>query len=107
MPDETASHTVAMDTYRVDPRVAGLRAAVARLSREMALHPVPASDREVAEDELAALDIQAATGALVTERLRRSLLLVHGALGSISALRAPLGDLRHAIDRFGTLPTRG
>ncbi|CCB77472.1 MULTISPECIES: DUF5955 family protein [Streptomycetaceae] len=89
-----------------DPRVAGLRAAVARLRRDLACHGAPAADREAAEEQLAALDAEAAGGAPVVTRLRGSLLLVTGALGSFSALRPGVDALRDAVDLFG-LPAAG
>lgn len=46
-----------------DPRVTELRTAVARLRRELAGHPAEFPDRAIAEDELAALDAMAASGA--------------------------------------------
>ncbi|WP_432092921.1 DUF5955 family protein [Streptomyces sp. bgisy100] len=87
-----------------DPRVAELRAAVSRLRRELAGHPADLSDRAVAEDELAALDAMVCAGAPEVPRLRRSLLLVAGALGSVSALGPALADMREVIDTFGDLP---
>ncbi|MFD6759427.1 DUF5955 family protein [Streptomyces roseolus] len=83
----------------VDPRVAGLRSAVARLRRELAAHRVDFADREIAEDELAALDAMAA-GAPEVWRLRRGLLLVAGSLGSVSALSQALTGVRHAVELF-------
>ncbi|MFC9732229.1 DUF5955 family protein [Streptomyces roseolus] len=85
----------------VDPRVAGLRSAVARLRRELAAHRVDFADREIAEDELAALDAIAAGGAPEVWRLRRGLLLVAGSLGSVSALSQALTGVRHAVELFG------
>ena len=85
----------------VDPRVAGLRSAVSRLRRELAGHRVDLADREIAEDELAALDAMAVSGAPEVWRLRRSLLLVAGSLGSVSALSEALTGGRHAVELFG------
>ncbi|MFF2777633.1 DUF5955 family protein [Streptomyces sp. NPDC058052] len=85
----------------VDPRVAGLRSAVARLRRELAGHRVEFADREIAEDELAALDAMAVSGAPEVWRLRRSLLLVAGSLGSVSVLTDALAAVRHAVELFG------
>ncbi|WP_443328628.1 DUF5955 family protein [Streptomyces sp. 8N706] len=87
-----------------DPRVAGLGAAVSRLRRELACHPADLCDRGVAEDELAALDAMVRAGTPEVPRLRRSLLLVTGALGSVSALAPALADMRRKIDAFGDLP---
>ncbi len=83
-----------------DPRVAGLRTAVARLRRELAAHPVEFPDRGIAEDELAALAAMAAGGPPETSRLRRSLLLIAGAIGSVSALSRGLTEVREAVDLF-------
>jgi hypothetical protein len=87
-----------------DPRVTGLRDAVVRLRHELTGHRVHPSDREVAENELAALYTAAAAGVLVIERLRGSLLALTGALGSVSALASSLVEVRAAIDLFGPVP---
>ncbi|MEU9204710.1 DUF5955 family protein [Streptomyces sp. NPDC048332] len=87
-----------------DPRVAELRTAVSRLRRELAGHPAEFPDRAIAEDELAALDAMAAGGAPEIPRLRRSLLLIAGAVGSVSALASALRDVRIAVDLFGEPP---
>lgn len=84
-----------------DPRAGELSTAVARLRRALAGHPAPLPDRDAAEDELAALDAMARTGHLDVSRLRRSLLLVAGAVGSVSALGSALGEVRAAVDLFG------
>ncbi|MFJ9541065.1 DUF5955 family protein [Streptomyces sp. NPDC101225] len=89
-----------------DPRVAGLRTAVSRLRRELAAHPAEFPDRGIAEDELAALAAMTAGGAPEIRRLRRSLLLIAGAIGSVSALAPGLSDVRDAVDLFGD-PQRG
>ncbi|MBW5248787.1 DUF5955 family protein [Streptomyces poriferorum] len=89
-----------------DPRVAELRTAVSRLRRELAGHPAEFPDRAIAEDELAALDAMAAGGAPEIPRLRRSLLLIAGAVGSVSALASALRDVRIAVDLFGEPPRR-
>ncbi|MFG3497024.1 DUF5955 family protein [Streptomyces sp. NPDC047928] len=90
-----------------DPRVERLGAAVSRLRRELALLRADVKDRGVAEEELAALAAMTA-GALAaggappeSHRLRRALLLVAGAIGSVSALAAALTEVRDAIDAFG------
>ncbi|WP_455352275.1 DUF5955 family protein [Streptomyces sp. SYSU K217416] len=87
-----------------DPRVAELRIAVSRLRRALAGHPVEFPDRAIAEDELAALDAMAAGGAPEIPRLRRSLLLVAGAIGSVSALSAALTEVHCAVELFGEAP---
>ena len=87
-----------------DPRVAELRTAVSRLRRELAAHPAEFPDRVIAEDELAALAAMAAHGTPEIPRLRRSLLLIAGAIGSVSALRQGVRELREAVDLFGRSP---
>ncbi|MFF5899220.1 DUF5955 family protein [Streptomyces argenteolus] len=89
-----------------DPRVAELRTAVSRLRRELAGHPAEFPDRGIAEEELAALDAMAAGGSPEIPRLRRSLLLVAGAIGSVSALAPGLREVRVAVELFGE-PPRG
>ncbi|MZD07488.1 hypothetical protein GTW43_20725 [Streptomyces sp. SID5785] len=89
-----------------DPRVAELRSAVSRLRRELAGYAVEFPDRGIAEDELAALDAMARGGAPEVPRLRRSLLLVAGAVGSVSALAPALSQVRGAVELFGG-PPRG
>lgn len=84
-----------------DPRVSELRTAVSRLRRELAAHPVEFHDRGIAEDELAALDAMACGGVPEVPRLRRSLLLVAAAIGSVSALSAALAQVRGAVELFG------
>ncbi|MEV8567343.1 DUF5955 family protein [Streptomyces sp. NPDC051322] len=84
-----------------DPRVVELRLSVSRLRRELAAHPGEFSDRAVAEDELASLDAMALSGVPEILRLRRSLLLVAGAIGSVSALAAALSEVRNAVELFG------
>ncbi|MFG3041142.1 MULTISPECIES: DUF5955 family protein [unclassified Streptomyces] len=88
----------------VDPRVVGLRSAVSRLRRELAAHRVEFTDRGIAEDELAALDAMALSGAPEVRRLRRSLLLVAGCVGSVSALAEALDGVRRAVELFGPPP---
>ncbi|WP_051871667.1 DUF5955 family protein [Streptomyces sclerotialus] len=87
-----------------DPRVEALRVAVARLRRELAAYPAELPDRGVAEDELAALDAMVTGGTPEVPRLRRSLLLIAGAVGSVSALSPTLTEVRKVIDLFGDLP---
>jgi len=89
-----------------DPRVAELRTAVSRLRRELAAHPAEFPDRGIAEDELAALAAMAVSGIPETPRLRRSLLLIAGAIGSVSALATSLADVRSAVELFGEPPRR-
>ncbi|MEU9344089.1 DUF5955 family protein [Streptomyces sp. NPDC048278] len=87
-----------------DPRVTELRTAVSRLRRELAAHPAEFPDRAIAEDELAALAAMATGGIPEIPRLRRSLLLIAGAIGSMSALSRGLSDVRQAVDLFGQTP---
>ncbi|MEU5593213.1 DUF5955 family protein [Streptomyces sp. NPDC020298] len=89
-----------------DPRVAELRTAVSRLRRELATHPAEFPDRAIAEDELAALAAMTVGGIPEIPRLRRSLLLIASAIGSVSALSRGLSDVRDAVDLFGE-PPRG
>lgn len=84
-----------------DPRVTELRAAVSRLRRELAGHPAELPDRGVAEDELASLHAMALSGVPEIMRLRRSLLLVAGSIGSVSALAGAMTQVRNAVDLFG------
>ncbi|MFI9719840.1 DUF5955 family protein [Streptomyces sp. NPDC052396] len=99
-----AEGAVAVDQQRMngtgspDPRVDALCRAVSRLRRALAAHPAPLPDRDAAEDELAALDAMARAGSPEVSRLRRSLLLVAGAVGSVSALAPALGELRGAVE---------
>ncbi|MET9373914.1 DUF5955 family protein [Streptomyces sp. NPDC003035] len=87
-----------------DPRVAELRAAVSRLRRELALHRAEFADRGIAENELAALDAMAVSGMPEVRRLRRSLLVIAGAIGSVSALANGLTGVRQAVELFGEPP---
>ncbi|MET9817121.1 DUF5955 family protein [Streptomyces sp. NPDC006355] len=89
-----------------DPRVTELRSAVSRLRRRLAAHPGEFADRSIAEEELAALDAMAADGIPEIPRLHSSLLLIAGAIGSVSALSPGLAEVRRAVDLFGG-PVRG
>ncbi|WP_189787111.1 DUF5955 family protein [Streptomyces capitiformicae] len=89
-----------------DPRVTELRSAVSRLRRELAAHPAEFPDRVIAEDELAALAAMAVSGMPEVPRLRRSLLLIAGSIGSVSALSRGLADVRTAVELFGEPPRR-
>ncbi|MFF6779794.1 DUF5955 family protein [Streptomyces sp. NPDC012510] len=89
-----------------DPRVAELCSAVSRLRRELAAHPAEFPDRGIAEEELAALAAMAVSGVPEVLRLRRSLLLIAGAIGSVSALARGLGEVRTAVEVFGEPPRR-
>ncbi|MFF8997491.1 DUF5955 family protein [Streptomyces achromogenes] len=87
-----------------DPRVAELRTAVSLLRRRLAALPADFPDRAIAEDELAALAAMAAGGVPEIPRLRASLLLIAGAIGSMSALARGLAQVRAAVDLFGEPP---
>ncbi|MFF3818381.1 DUF5955 family protein [Streptomyces bluensis] len=89
-----------------DPRAVELKSAVSRLRRELAAHPAEFTDRAVAEDELAALAAMAVSGIPEVPRLRRSLLLIAGSIGSVSALSKGLADVRSAVELFGEPPRR-
>jgi hypothetical protein len=89
-----------------DPRVAELRTAVSRLRRELAAHPAEFPDRGIAEDELAALAAMTVSGIPEVPRLRRSLLLIAGSIGSVSALAPGLREVRSAVEMFGNPPRR-
>ncbi|MCX4742261.1 DUF5955 family protein [Streptomyces antibioticus] len=90
-----------------DRRVSELWHAVSRLRRELAAHPAEFADRDIAEEELAALAAMAAGGTPEIPRLRRSLLLVAGAIGSVSALTRGLAEVRRAVELFGGSPRPG
>ncbi|MFI2433004.1 DUF5955 family protein [Streptomyces sp. NPDC018693] len=87
-----------------DPRVTGLRTAVSRLRRQLAALPTEFPDRGIAEDELAALAAMTIDGMPDVPRLRRSLLVIAGAIGSVSALSRGLSDVRTAVELFGEPP---
>ncbi|MEU0987245.1 MULTISPECIES: DUF5955 family protein [unclassified Streptomyces] len=87
-----------------DPRVSALGVAVSRLRRELAGHPAQFSDRDIAEDELAVLAAMVAEHRPDVARMRRSLLLIAGAIGSVSALGPALMEVRSAVDLFGGVP---
>ncbi|WP_323378356.1 DUF5955 family protein [Streptomyces smaragdinus] len=89
-----------------DPRVEALATAVCRLRRELAGYQACLSDRSVAEDALGELAAMAHTGSPEVPRLRRALLAVAGALGSVSALAVPVSRLREVIDLFGAEPSQ-
>lgn len=92
-------------TQSAVPAAVELRSAVDRVGRELAAHPAHLRDRAAAEEELARLRALALEGSPEVARLRGSLLLVAAAIGSVSALGAALGELRHAVDAFGSGPS--
>ncbi|BDD75783.1 hypothetical protein GCM10010095_28150 [Streptomyces anthocyanicus] len=83
-----------------------LRTAVSRLRRRLALLPADFPDRQIAEDELADLAAMVGHGVPEVPRLRRSLLLIAGAIGSVSALAPGLTEVRRAVELFGDPPRR-
>ncbi|MFD1830870.1 MULTISPECIES: DUF5955 family protein [Streptomyces] len=87
-----------------DPRIIGLQRAVTRLRRELAGHRAKLADRQIAEEELAAVDAMARAGVPEISRLRGSLLLIAGAIGSVSALAGALAEVRKAVELFGGPP---
>ncbi|MGA4931491.1 DUF5955 family protein [Streptomyces incarnatus] len=90
-----------------DPRVTELRTAVSRLRRQLAALRTDFPDRATAEDELAALAAMTSGGSPEIPRLRGSLLLLAGAIGSMSALAGALREVRAAVDLFGEPARRG
>ncbi|WP_405621061.1 DUF5955 family protein [Streptomyces sp. NBC_00076] len=87
-----------------DLKVAELRTAVSRLRRELAAYPAEFPDRAIAEDELATLAAMTVDGSHEIPRLRRSLLLIAAAIGSVSALARGLSEVRKAVDLFSEPP---
>lgn len=84
-----------------DPRLVALRAAVTRLHQELAAYRVELPDRAIAEEELAWLGARlTASPPPEPAELRRSLLVVAAALGSVSALREAFGEVRWAVERL-------
>ncbi|QMV21301.1 hypothetical protein GQS52_05420 [Streptomyces sp. SCUT-3] len=83
-----------------DPRLAELRAAAQALRRELAGYRGDPADLRAAEEGLDAVDAHLLAGEPDGARLRGALLLLVGALGSVSALSGPVGDVRRAIDRI-------
>lgn len=90
-----------------DPRVTELRVAVSRLRRELAALRTDFPDRATAEEELAALAAMTCEGVPEIPRLRGSLLVLAGAIGSMSALSGALRAVRAAVDLFGAPACRG
>jgi hypothetical protein len=102
--DRSGASAALHDGGSVDPRIEALRAAVARLHRELAGYRAELPDRWAAEEELSALAAETAAGEPEMERLRRSLLVIAGALGSVSALGSAVTEVRRAIELFGGPP---
>lgn len=89
-----------------DPRVTALAAAVARLRGDLAAHPADLRDRAPAEEALAELAAMAAGGAPDVARLHRALLVVAGAVGSVSAVAPAVAEVRDVIELFGRAPRK-
>ncbi|WP_324604290.1 DUF5955 family protein [Streptomyces sp. NRRL F-5126] len=104
LPGETAVAAAGGGTGHADARVAALCAAVARLRRELAAYPGEFRDRGVAEEELAALAATVEGGAPELVRMRRSLLLIVGSIGSVSALVPALMAVRTGVEVFAPDP---
>lgn len=97
--------SVAVDVVPCDgwpePGSVALRAAVSRLHRELMGHRANLPDRAIADEELTALAVRlTATSLPDAAGLRRSLLVIAGALGSVSALGDALAEVRWAVERF-------
>lgn len=89
-----------------DPRKAELKSAVSRLRRELATYPADFPDRTTAEEQLEALAAMAVSGVSDIPLLRRSLLLLAGSIGSVSALARSLAEVHSAVEVFGEPPRR-
>ncbi|XLE02177.1 DUF5955 family protein [Streptomyces sp. 184] len=83
-----------------------LAAAVARLRVDLRAHPAHPSDRAPAEEALAELAAMAADGAPDVARLHGALLVVAGAVGSVSAVAPAVAEVRDVIELFGSAPRR-
>ena len=101
-PSTGAAVNAARCDGRPDPRLVALRTAVARLHRELAGHRANLPDRAIADEELAALAarISAAASPPEVSGLQYSLLVIAGALGSVTALGDALAEVRQAVERF-------
>ncbi|WP_433340235.1 DUF5955 family protein [Streptomyces sp. CA-253872] len=84
-----------------DPRIAELRAAVTVLRRALAALPAELADRDLAEEELAALTALLSGPAPSPAALGGPLLRLAATTGSVSALAPALGRLRAAVELFG------
>ncbi|MFD5315457.1 DUF5955 family protein [Streptomyces sp. NPDC127098] len=84
-----------------DPRVGALRVAIERLRRDLNGYAAALADRGVAEHQLAVLSAAASDPAPETAALRNALLMIAGAVGSVSALAPAVVQLRQAVELFG------
>ncbi|MET7641153.1 DUF5955 family protein [Streptomyces sp. NPDC005438] len=84
-----------------DPRNATLLRSVVGLRAQLAQYPARLRDRELADEELAVLERTALQGVPPPDQLRRSLLVLAAALGSVSALAPALTEVRVAVELFG------
>ena len=100
-PCTAATASAARCDGRSEPRLVALRAAVIRLHRELTGHRATLPDRAIADEELAALTarLMAASPPEVSG-LQYSLLVIAGALGSVTALQDAFCEVRHAVERF-------
>ena len=94
--------TARVDRREKDPRVTALDAAVRNLGVELDAYERVLSDRVVAEEQLAALRAMVRSNEPEVQALRTVLLMLTAALGSVSALAEPLGEVRKAVELFGT-----
>nr|WP_202429450.1 DUF5955 family protein [Streptomyces sp. SID4945] len=84
-----------------DPRIAELREAVTVLRRALAGLPAALADRDLAEEELAALTALLSGPAPSPAALSGPLLRLAATTGSVSALAPDLARLRAAVELFG------
>ncbi|MEU6439626.1 DUF5955 family protein [Streptomyces sp. NPDC047046] len=84
-----------------DPRIAELREAVTVLRRALAALPAHLPDRDLAEEELAALTGLLSGPAPSPAALSGPLLRLAATTGSVSALAPALARLRAAVELFG------
>ncbi|WP_347877240.1 DUF5955 family protein [Streptomyces sp. 8K308] len=84
-----------------DPRVGALRVAIERLRRDLNGYSAALADRGSAEHHLALLSAAASDPAPEAVALRNALLMIAGAVGSVSALAPAVVQLRQAVELFG------
>jgi len=80
--------------------VSALRAAAARVRRELDEYPAELRDRRMAEDALDTFGVLGGASAPDLAALRQALLVTAAALGSVSALSDGLAELRAAVELF-------